>query len=1124
MWDPSPTPFATEEAAMRRSPSALAVKALAPLTFALALLAAPPAAALTGGPDAYGYTFIDSAEFGGPVYSWVDISATGTPMGLADDGETQLVLPFTFFFYGVGYDTATLGANGALLFGPVTDLYFSNYCIPADNAGGTDALIAPLWDDLNPGFAGEVYVEEFGAFPARSLVIQWQDVPFFNSDTYVTFQMILYEATYEILFQYASLDGPDANVAFGAAASVGVQDSDTLGLEYTCNGTVPLSDGLAVLFDVACLDDDGDGVGYCDGDCNDNDVAVGPLSPEVADGFDNDCDGLVDEDFVFVGDLVISEIHLRPDGVPGPDGQWFEVTNVAPNDMDLIGWEIWTSDGQAVTIDASVLLASGERAVIAASDDPVANGGLPVVDWAHGGALELDEDGDELSLWLAGVEIDWVPIDLSFQGPDTGRALYADPDYLNAMDNDSPFGWCLTPADPLYDFGGFPGDYGTPGAENPAGLCCTDDDGDGVSTCAGDCDDADPDVFPGNPEIQDQADNDCDGLADEDFVTEGSVVISEFMDDPGLAFDAVGEWIELANNTPFTLNLRNWELSDNGTDYVVIDEDVILLPASVVVLAASDDPLFNGNLPQVDWVYAYSEFSLHSSDDDAIVLTMGPTEVDRVEYTNADPWPSLEGHSTYLDLDYLDAASNDDPYVWCSTPEDEVFDFGGGPGDYGTPGDTNPPNLCCIDEDGDGYSRCDGDCDETDPDINPGAIELCNGIDEDCDGALPADEQDVDGDAVMACEGDCDDTELTVFPGAPELCDGLDNDCDGTLPPFDADGDGDGSPICADCDDDDPLRYPEAHEACDGIDNDCDDEIPAEELDGDGDGYAPCEGDCDDTDPTLESADADGDGATTCQGDCDDDDLTLNLADADEDGVTSCDGDCDDLDPLLDPNDWDNDGFSTCDGDCNDGAPALNLNDVDGDGFSTCDDDCHDWDATMYPGAAEICGDGLDNDCDGNTDDADLDGDGYMDVDCGGEDCDDSDPDILPGAEEVCDGADNDCDGNTDDVDADGDGAFPEECGGEDCDDTDDQVGPEIEEVCDDGIDNDCDGVADPAELCDPGDDDDATGDDDDTTGDDDDDDDDDDCSCDVDGGPSGGSAVFLGILLGLIAVRRRRG
>ena len=116
----------------------------------------------------------------------------------------------------------------------------------------------------------------------------------------------------------------------------------------------------------------------------------------------------------------------------------------------------------------------------------------------------------------------------------------------------------------------------------------------------------------------------------------------------------------------------------------------------------------------------------------------------------------------------------------------------------------------------------------------------------------------------------------------------------------------------------------------------------------------------------------------------------------------------------------------------------------------------------------------------------DDDGDGYEDDACGGLDCDDSNASVNPGATEVCDYVDNDCDSSIDEgFDQDNDGWLT--CDG-DCDDTTSSANPGQSEDCFDFIDNDCDGATDSSDSdCQGGDDDDATGDDDDATGDDDD-------------------------------------
>ncbi|MFT5679451.1 MAG: hypothetical protein ACI8RZ_000355 [Myxococcota bacterium] len=109
--------------------------------------------------------------------------------------------------------------------------------------------------------------------------------------------------------------------------------------------------------------------------------------------------------------------------------------------------------------------------------------------------------------------------------------------------------------------------------------------------------------------------------------------------------------------------------------------------------------------------------------------------------------------------------------------------------------DTDTASDCTPDGDGDGY--CDDDCDDADPDIHPDASESCNEVDDDCDGEIdegagPTWYLDEDGDgyggeALVSCDApdayadngaDCDDDDDTVYPGAEELADGQDNDCD----------------------------------------------------------------------------------------------------------------------------------------------------------------------------------------------------------------------------------------------------------------------------------------------------------------------------------------------------------
>ena len=183
--------------------------------------------------------------------------------------------------------------------------------------------------------------------------------------------------------------------------------------------------------------------------------------------------------------------------------------------------------------------------------------------------------------------------------------------------------------------------------------------------------------------------------------------------------------------------------------------------------------------------------------------------------------------------------------------------------------------------------------------------------------------------------------------------------------------------------------------------------------------------------------------------------------DADCDGVVD-EEDCDPNDGLVYPGAVE----IPYDGKDNDCAGDGDLNDVDGDGYigmSAGGDDCNDNNATVYPGAEEICYDGLDQDCMGDLEaenNNDCDGDGHIGRGTESTDCDDTDPNINPDMEEIWyDGVDQDCD-SRDDYDADFDGDQALEYGGGDCDDNDPLSNSLNDEVWD-GFDRNCDGIVD---------------------------------------------------------------
>jgi hypothetical protein len=243
---------------------------------------------MTGGPDTFGYRWIDSNADGGPVYVWNDISATGqsavmynvTSFAGDDNFSEPVPLGFTFPFYGVDYTQCYIDINGELLLAPNTwyipfpgtnwdgDGNMFNYMHPIPGYAQMPALIAPYWDDLYAEQGtGNVWFQSFGVSPNRYLIIQWDNLRYLagtGTTSLLKFQAVLHENG-EIYFYYhtAQTGQSGSNVPHnnGRSATVAIQnETANLGLCYlreivqnnVYTGVEPygnlLHDGLAIRF------------------------------------------------------------------------------------------------------------------------------------------------------------------------------------------------------------------------------------------------------------------------------------------------------------------------------------------------------------------------------------------------------------------------------------------------------------------------------------------------------------------------------------------------------------------------------------------------------------------------------------------------------------------------------------------------------------------------------------------------------------------------------------------------------------------------------------------------------------------------------------------------------------
>jgi hypothetical protein len=193
----------------------------------------------------------------GAGYNFIDINVTGTDLELGDDETAEISIPFEFKFYDSNYTSAYVNSNGTLSFTDDNPEYDQEE-IPTSYFPD---LIAVLWTDLDPTEGGSVLWEVKGNAPYRKLIIQWNNVYMCCYDeedededeewppapSSVTFQVILYEGSSDILMQYKDVDFGEEFYNNGAHATVGIQKDDATGLQYSYN-TPALKNNFAILF------------------------------------------------------------------------------------------------------------------------------------------------------------------------------------------------------------------------------------------------------------------------------------------------------------------------------------------------------------------------------------------------------------------------------------------------------------------------------------------------------------------------------------------------------------------------------------------------------------------------------------------------------------------------------------------------------------------------------------------------------------------------------------------------------------------------------------------------------------------------------------------------------------
>jgi hypothetical protein len=240
-----------------------------------------------------------------------------------------------------------------------------------------------------------------------------------------------------------------------------------------------------------------------------------------------------------------------------------------------------------------------------------------------------------------------------------------------------------------------------------------DFDGDGYTECGSestpaDCDDTDPDVYPGAEEIEgDLVDNDCDSLVDEGEWVGDELYISEVMANPDNVDDLDGEWFEVYNASASTLILNGLVISSTvDSDYHIVEtSDLLILdPGEYFVFARSDNPFENGGLENVG--YAYGDGVNLSNEVDGLVIQADGLVLDTVTWDDGATFPDPNGATMSLDPSYLDPIQNDNGNWWCEARQQWAT-----ASDRGSPGHENqycwPTAIASYDMENSSLYTCD---------------------------------------------------------------------------------------------------------------------------------------------------------------------------------------------------------------------------------------------------------------------------------------------------------------------------------------------------------------------------------------------------------------------------------